>query len=89
VGDLTRLIREEPALRRPSALARTVGTVMLEASARALARVDYLLGKEAHVWKVVESAKAPTGGTNGLVPGRVERVAAVGLAAPDARERDG
>lgn len=88
-GDLFAAMRERRELRRPRALVFTAASVALEATARVIARADYLLGKEAHVWKVVESAKAPPGRTNGVVAGPVRRVAPMGVAPPVAGERDG
>jgi hypothetical protein len=38
----------------------------MEAWARLLARLDYLQGKENHVWAMVESTKAPAPDANGM-----------------------
>ncbi|HEV2760776.1 MAG TPA: glycosyltransferase [Acidimicrobiales bacterium] len=52
-------IRTEPKGMRPTQLAWTAAAVGMEAWARLLARLDYLQGKENHVWAMVESTKAP------------------------------
>jgi len=44
---------------RPTRLAWTAGTVAMELYARTLARVDYLRGRENHVWAMVPSTKSP------------------------------
>ncbi|MDQ4067927.1 MAG: glycosyltransferase family 2 protein [Actinomycetota bacterium] len=59
-------VRTEPGGLRPTQLAWTVAAVAMEAWARLLARVDYLQGKENHVWAMVESTKAPAAGADGL-----------------------
>jgi glycosyltransferase involved in cell wall biosynthesis len=59
-------IRTEPKGLRPRQLAWTAGAVGMEAWARLLARLDYLQGKENHVWAMVESTKAPALDANGL-----------------------
>jgi hypothetical protein len=51
---------------RPVRLAWTVGAVAMETWARVGARANYLRGREQHVWDMVESAKAPALGTDGL-----------------------
>jgi glycosyltransferase involved in cell wall biosynthesis len=51
---------------RPVRLAWTAGAVAMEAVARMGARANYLLGRERHVWDMVESAKAPALGPDGL-----------------------
>ncbi len=43
----------------PRRVAWTAGTIAMEAYARARARVDYLRGRENHVWEMVTSTKAP------------------------------
>ncbi len=64
----------------PRRLAWTAGTVAIEGWARTLARVDYLRGKENHVWDMVASTKdlAPDVPAAGAGNGRV--VAARGSA---------
>lgn len=62
-------LAEEPRARRPRPLAFTAGTVALEATARLLARLDYLKGRENVVWAMVKSTKGCTAGPNGLGPG--------------------
>lgn len=52
-------VRGTPVLRRPRGLLHTAVAVGLELGARALARLDYLRGRETHVWDMVTSAKHP------------------------------
>jgi biofilm PGA synthesis N-glycosyltransferase PgaC len=59
-------IRSEPKGLRPTQLAWTASAVGMEAWARLLARLDYLQGKENHVWAMVESTKAPAADANGV-----------------------
>jgi len=59
-------VRTEPRGLHPTQLAWTAAAVGMEAWARVLARLDYLLGKENHVWAMVESAKAPAADANGM-----------------------
>lgn len=59
-------IRTEPRGMRPRELAWTAVAVGMEAWARVLARLDYLQGKENHVWAMVESTKAPAPDADGL-----------------------
>ncbi len=59
-------IRTEPKGLRPRQLAWTAAAVGMEAWARLLARLDYLQGKENHVWAMVESTKAPTADAHSL-----------------------
>ena len=59
-------ITSEPLGLRPTQLAWTAAAVGMEAWARLLARVDYLLGRENHVWAMVESTKAPAPDANGM-----------------------
>jgi hypothetical protein len=65
-AEVVKLLRNRPSYRRPRRLAWTAATLMLEAAARFLAHVDYLQRKEIHVWKMVESAKAPASGAHRL-----------------------
>ena len=58
-SELWQDIRTEPKGMRPTQLAWTAAAVGMEAWARLLARLDYLQGKENHVWAMVESTKAP------------------------------
>jgi len=62
-------LAEEPQGRRPRPLAFTAGTVALEASARLLARLDYLKGRENVVWAMVKSTKGGAPGSDGLGAG--------------------
>jgi cellulose synthase/poly-beta-1,6-N-acetylglucosamine synthase-like glycosyltransferase len=59
-------VSTEPRGLRPTQLAWTAAAVGMEAWARLLARVDYLQGKENHVWAMVESTKAPAAHPNGM-----------------------
>jgi poly-beta-1,6-N-acetyl-D-glucosamine synthase len=59
-------IRTEPRGMRPRQLAWTASAVGMEAWARLLARLDYIQGKENHVWAMVESTKAPAPDANGM-----------------------
>jgi biofilm PGA synthesis N-glycosyltransferase PgaC len=59
-------IRTEPKGMRPRQLTWTAAAVGMEAWARLLARLDYLQGKENHVWAMVESTKAPAPDAHGL-----------------------
>jgi poly-beta-1,6-N-acetyl-D-glucosamine synthase len=59
-------VRSQPRGLHPTRLAWTAAAVGMEAWARLLARLDYLLGKEIHVWAMVESAKAPAADANGM-----------------------
>ena len=59
-------IRTEPQGMRPRQLAWTAAAVGMEAWARLLARLDYLQGKENHVWAMVESTKAPAADAHGM-----------------------
>jgi hypothetical protein len=61
-------LRTEPRRFRPRPLALTAGTVALEATARVLARLDYLKGRENVVWAMVTSTKGPTAGAPQLGP---------------------
>lgn len=59
-------MRTEPRGMRPRQLAWTASAVGMEAWARLLARLDYIQGKENHVWAMVESTKAPAPDANGM-----------------------
>jgi len=59
-------ITTEPKGMHPRQLAWTAAAVGMEAWARLLARLDYLQGKENHVWAMVESTKAPAPDAHGL-----------------------
>lgn len=59
-------IRTEPKGLRPTQLSWTAVAVGMEAWARLLARLDYLQGKENHVWAMVQSTKAPAADADGL-----------------------
>ena len=59
-------MRTEPKGMRPRQLTWTAAAVGMEAWARLLARLDYLQGKENHVWAMVESTKAPAPDAHGM-----------------------
>ncbi|MFA5785454.1 MAG: glycosyltransferase [Actinomycetota bacterium] len=79
---------ENHARLRPVRLARTAMTVVMEGRARALARIDFVRGKEQHVWKMVESAKAPAAGSDGRVAGGGESLEKVGATPPVSHQPD-
>lgn len=70
----------DPRRARPSRLAWTAGTVLIEAWARCTARCDYVQGKEQHVWDMVQGTKAPGAGPHGGHSGDLEQLEALGLA---------
>lgn len=59
LAELGRDLRHDGRWRRPRQVAFTAGTMAMEASARLLARLDYLRGRENDVWTMVESTKDP------------------------------
>ncbi len=59
-------VRTQPKGLHPTQLAWTAAAVGMEAWARLLARVDYLQGRENHVWAMVESTKAPAADADGV-----------------------
>ncbi|MGQ0743375.1 MAG: glycosyltransferase [Acidimicrobiales bacterium] len=67
--ELLRDLLSSPTRLRPTRLAWTAGTVVMELCARALARVDYLRGRENHVWAMVPSTKSPALDAHGMVAG--------------------
>ena len=69
LGEFWRDLADDPRRRRPRPLAFTAGTVALEATARLLARLDYLKGRENVVWAMVKSTKGGPAGPDGLRPG--------------------
>ena len=81
-------VTAEPEGRSPRRLAWTAGAVAMEAWARAMARLDYMQGRENHVWDMVESTKAPALDADGVLTGRGELVEGPRLAPPVAGERD-
>jgi glycosyltransferase involved in cell wall biosynthesis len=64
--ELWKDMKAEPRGLRPRQLAWTAAAVGMEAWARVLARLDYLQGKENHVWAMVESTKAPAPDADGM-----------------------
>ncbi|MDQ4132299.1 MAG: glycosyltransferase [Actinomycetota bacterium] len=57
--ELWRDLTDDRERLHPRRIAWTAGTIAMEAYARARARVDYLRGRENHVWEMVTSTKAP------------------------------
>ncbi|HEX3622277.1 MAG TPA: glycosyltransferase family 2 protein [Acidimicrobiales bacterium] len=80
-------VRTEPEGTSPRRLAWTAGAVAMEAYARARARLDYMQGRENHVWDMVASTKAPPLDTDGVLAGRGELLEGPRLAPPAARQR--
>jgi len=70
LGEFWRDLTDDPRRLRPRPLALTAGTVALEATARLLARLDYLKGRENVVWAMVKSTKGGPAGPDGLRPRR-------------------
>jgi len=62
-------VRNEPEGTTVRRLAWTTGAVAMEALARARARLDYMQGRENHVWDMVESTKAPAVDADELLAG--------------------
>jgi len=88
LGEMWRDLNADLGRMRPSRLAWTAGAVGMEAGARALARLDYLRGRENHVWDMVKSTKAPGLDADRVRPGRVQLVESAGMAPPPSGERD-
>jgi hypothetical protein len=63
-------VRGGDYLHRPLRLLRTLAAIVMEVWARLLARVDFLRGRETHVWDMVTSAKDPALGPHGVGPRR-------------------
>jgi hypothetical protein len=82
-------VRTEPEGTSPRRLAWTAGAVAMEAYARARARLDYMQGRENHVWDMVASTKAPALDADGLLAGGGELLEGPRLAPPAAGQRDG
>jgi len=81
-------VRDTPGGTSVRRLAWTTGAVAMEAWARAKARIDYMQGRENHVWDMVESTKAPALDADGLLTGSSELVAGPRVAPAPAGERD-
>jgi hypothetical protein len=62
------------ASRQPQSLSGTAAAITMEAWARLLARLDYLRGRERHVWDMVASTKNSPGGTDRLGAGGGEQL---------------
>jgi biofilm PGA synthesis N-glycosyltransferase PgaC len=56
----------DPQRFQPRRLAWTAATVAMEACARGMARLDYLRGREKHVWDMVTSTKSPALDAHGM-----------------------
>jgi hypothetical protein len=74
--------------REPRRLAWTVATVAMEACARGMARLDYLRGREKHVWDMVTSTKSPALDAHGLGARNGKHVESEGLAAASPGQPD-
>lgn len=74
---------------QPQRLAWTGAAIAMEACGRLLARVDYLRGREDHVWKMVKSAKAPAPDADRVLAGNGEVMAGARVAAAAADQRHG
>jgi poly-beta-1,6-N-acetyl-D-glucosamine synthase len=86
--ELWRDLNDDNERLRPSRLAWTAAAIGMEAAARALARLDFLRGRENHVWDMVKSTKAPGLDADGVRPRRVELVESPRMAPTPARQRD-
>ena len=80
-------VRGEPEGTTVRRLAWTSGAVAMEAWARAMARLDYMQGRENHVWDMVESTKAPALDADGVLIGSGELVEGPRMAPPPADQR--
>jgi glycosyltransferase involved in cell wall biosynthesis len=63
-------VRSGDYMRRPDRLLRTLAAIAMEVWARLLARLDFLRGRETHVWDMVTSAKDPALGPHRVGPRR-------------------
>ncbi len=72
----------------PRRLAWTAATVAMEACARSMARLDYLRGKEKHVWDMVTSTKNPALDAHGVGARNGEHVASERLASTASGQPD-
>ncbi|HUR23981.1 MAG TPA: glycosyltransferase family 2 protein [Acidimicrobiales bacterium] len=88
VREIVKDITSDVGRMRPSRIAWTAGAVGMEAGARLLARLDYLRGRENHVWDMVKSTKAPGLDADRVHPGRGQLVASARMAEAPSRERD-
>lgn len=87
--EIWRDVRSEPRGTSPRRLAWTAGAVAMEAYARAMARLDYVQGRENHVWDMVASTKAPALDADGLLAGRGELLEGPRVAPAAAGQRHG
>ena len=62
------------ASRQPQSLSGTAAAITMEVWARLLARLDYLRGRERHVWDMVASTKNSPGGADRLGAGGGEQL---------------
>ena len=72
---------------RPSRIAWTAGAIGMEAGARLMARLDYLRGRENHVWDMVKSTKAQGLDADRVHPGRGQLVESARVAQAPSGER--
>jgi hypothetical protein len=70
LSEMWRDLTSSPQRLHPRRLMWTAGAVAMEAGARLLARLDYLRGRENHVWDMVKSTKAPAALAHRMVAGR-------------------
>ena len=88
-SELLRCLRADREQRRPRRLWWTAGTIVLEATARGLARWDRLRRRELYVWGIITSAKLGARGEDGGGAGARPGMAPVFLAETHADQRDG
>ena len=89
VSEMWRDLNAQRERLRPRRLAWTAGAVAMEAGARLMARLDYMRGRENHVWDMVKSTKAPALDADGLRPRGGQLVAGQGVAETAPDQRDG
>ncbi len=85
--ELWRDLLDDPTRLRPRRLGWTAGTVAMETWARLRARVDFVRGRENHVWEMVQSTKAPALDADRVLAGGGELVAGQGMAPAPAHQR--
>ena len=88
-SEMWRDLTSERERLRPRRLAWTAGAVAMEAGARLMARLDYMRGRENHVWDMVKSTKGPALDADGLRTGGGQLVAGERLAPAAPDQRDG
>ncbi|MDQ4134000.1 MAG: glycosyltransferase family 2 protein [Actinomycetota bacterium] len=88
LGEMWKDLTDDVERMRPRRLAWTAAAVGMEAGARMLARLDYLRGRENHVWDMVKSTKAPGLDADRLCTRSLQLVEGAGLAPAPTRQRD-